>query len=83
LGYLGLYNKPKAEVHPGHTLTEEEEEEEEKGKKKKKRKRKRGHISFLCLYLYVRLRLYNSLFTFIDTSYLMAVLHVLATNYHP
>jgi hypothetical protein len=29
---LGLHNKPKAEVHPGHLLTgpkEEEEEEEE------------------------------------------------------
>jgi hypothetical protein len=29
---LGLHNKPKAEVHPGHQLTgpkEEEEEEEE------------------------------------------------------
>jgi hypothetical protein len=29
---LGLYNKPKSEVHPGHKLTgpkEEEEEEEE------------------------------------------------------
>jgi hypothetical protein len=29
---LGLYNKPKADVHPGHKLTgpkEEEEEEEE------------------------------------------------------
>jgi hypothetical protein len=32
--YLGLYNKPKAEVHPWHKLTgtiEEEEEEEEGG----------------------------------------------------
>jgi hypothetical protein len=33
LEYLGLHNKPKAEVHPGHKLTgpkqEEEEEEEE------------------------------------------------------
>jgi hypothetical protein len=31
---LGLHNKPKAEVHPGHKLTgpkEEEEEEEEEG----------------------------------------------------
>jgi hypothetical protein len=30
---LGLHNKPKAEMHPGHKLTgpkEEEEEEEEK-----------------------------------------------------
>jgi hypothetical protein len=30
--YLGLHNKPTAEVHPGHMLTgpkEEEEEEEE------------------------------------------------------
>jgi hypothetical protein len=26
---LGLHNKSKAEVHPGHKLTEEEEEEEE------------------------------------------------------
>jgi hypothetical protein len=39
---LGLHNKPKAEVHPGHKLTgskekeEEEEEEEEEEKKKKK-----------------------------------------------
>jgi hypothetical protein len=32
LEYLGLYNKPKAEVHPGHKLTgpKEEDEEEEK-----------------------------------------------------
>jgi TPP-dependent pyruvate/acetoin dehydrogenase alpha subunit len=35
LEYLGLHNKPKAEVHPGHKMTgpneykEEEEEEEE------------------------------------------------------
>jgi hypothetical protein len=34
---LGLHNKPKAEVHPGHKLTgpkeeEEEEEEEEEAK---------------------------------------------------
>jgi hypothetical protein len=30
---LGLHNKPKGEVHPGHKLTgpEEEEEEEEEG----------------------------------------------------
>jgi hypothetical protein len=27
--YLGLYNKPNAEVHPGHTLTGTLEEEEE------------------------------------------------------
>jgi hypothetical protein len=26
---LGLYNKPKAEVHPGHKLTGPKEEEEE------------------------------------------------------
>jgi hypothetical protein len=32
LEYLGLHNKPKAKVHPGH----EEEGEEEKEKKKKK-----------------------------------------------
>jgi hypothetical protein len=33
---LGLHNKPKAEVHPGHLLTgpkEEEEEEEEEARK--------------------------------------------------
>jgi hypothetical protein len=30
LAYLGLYNKPKAEVHPGHKLTGPKEEEEEK-----------------------------------------------------
>ena len=29
LEYLGLYNKPKAEVHPGHKLTGTKEEEEE------------------------------------------------------
>jgi hypothetical protein len=29
LKYLGLYNKPKAEVHPGHKLTGQEEEKEE------------------------------------------------------
>jgi hypothetical protein len=36
LEYLGLHNKPKAEVHPGHKLTspKEEEEEEEEGKPK-------------------------------------------------
>jgi len=28
LEYLGLYNKPKAEVHPGHKLTGPKEEEE-------------------------------------------------------
>jgi hypothetical protein len=27
---LGLHNKPKAEVHPGHMLTGPKEEEEEK-----------------------------------------------------
>jgi hypothetical protein len=38
--YLGLYNKPKAEVHPGQKMLtvpkeeEEEEEEEEEGGKK-------------------------------------------------
>ena len=49
MNYLGLYNKPKAEVHLGHIRTgskeeeeeeeeeaEEEEEEEEEKKKKKK-----------------------------------------------
>jgi len=29
LEYLGLRNKPKAEVHPGHKLTGPKEEEEE------------------------------------------------------
>jgi len=32
LKYIGLHNKPKAEVHPGHKLVgpkEEEKEEEE------------------------------------------------------
>ena len=29
LEYLGLHNKPKAEVHPGHKLTGPKEEEEE------------------------------------------------------
>jgi hypothetical protein len=29
LEYLGLYNKPKAEVHPGHKLTGPKEEEKE------------------------------------------------------
>jgi len=36
LEYLGLHNKPKAEVHPGHKLTgpkEEDEEEEAESKK--------------------------------------------------
>jgi hypothetical protein len=28
LEYLGLHNKPKAEVHPGHKLTDPKEEEE-------------------------------------------------------
>jgi len=28
LEYLGLRNKPKAEVHPGHKLTDPKEEEE-------------------------------------------------------
>jgi len=27
-GVLGLYNKPKADVHPGHKLTGPKEEEE-------------------------------------------------------
>jgi hypothetical protein len=35
LEYLGLHNKPKAEVHPGHKLTGPKEEEEKKKKKKK------------------------------------------------
>jgi len=30
LEYLGLHNKPKAEVHPGHKLTGPKEEEEVK-----------------------------------------------------
>jgi len=29
LEYLGLHNKPKAEVHAGHKLTGRKEEEEE------------------------------------------------------
>jgi hypothetical protein len=29
LEYLVLYNKPKAEVHPGYKLTDPKEEEEE------------------------------------------------------
>jgi hypothetical protein len=29
LEYLGLHNKPKPEVHPGHKLTATKEEEEE------------------------------------------------------
>jgi len=29
LEYLGLHNKPKAEVHPGHKVTGPKEEEEE------------------------------------------------------
>jgi hypothetical protein len=34
LEYLGLYNKPKAEVHPGHKLTgRKEEDEEEEGRR--------------------------------------------------
>jgi len=32
-GCLGLYNKPKAEVHLEHKLTGPKEEEEEEGKK--------------------------------------------------
>jgi hypothetical protein len=28
LEYLGLYNKPKAEMYPGHKLTGPKEEEE-------------------------------------------------------
>jgi len=32
LEYLGLHNKPKAEVHPGHKLTGQEEENEEEEK---------------------------------------------------
>jgi hypothetical protein len=30
--YLGLHNKPKAELHPGHKLKEEEEMEKEEEK---------------------------------------------------
>jgi hypothetical protein len=29
LEYLGLYKKPRAEVHPGHKLTGPKEEEED------------------------------------------------------
>jgi hypothetical protein len=29
LEYLGLHNKPKAEVHPGHKVAGPKEEEEE------------------------------------------------------
>jgi len=29
MDYLGLHNKPKAEVHPGHKLTGPKEEKEE------------------------------------------------------
>jgi hypothetical protein len=29
LEYLGLHNKPKAAVHPGHKRTDPEEDEEE------------------------------------------------------
>ena len=29
MNYIGLHNKPKAEVHPGHMRTGPEEEEEE------------------------------------------------------
>jgi hypothetical protein len=32
LEYLGLHNKPKAEVYPGHKLTGPKDEEEEKEK---------------------------------------------------
>jgi hypothetical protein len=35
LEYLGLHNKPKAEVHPGHKVTGEEEEEEEEEEKRR------------------------------------------------
>jgi hypothetical protein len=42
LEYLGLHNKLRAEVHPGHKLTDHEEEEDKKEKKKKKKKEKEG-----------------------------------------
>jgi hypothetical protein len=35
LEYLGLHNKPKAEVHPGHKLTGPKEEEEEDDEKRR------------------------------------------------
>jgi len=36
LEYLGLHNKPKAEVHPGHKVTGPKEEEEgEEGEEEK------------------------------------------------
>jgi hypothetical protein len=41
LEYLGLHNKPKAEVHPGHKMTGPKEEEEEKKKRRRKMKRRR------------------------------------------
>jgi hypothetical protein len=31
LEYLGLHNNPKAEVRPGHKVTDPKEEEEEEG----------------------------------------------------
>jgi hypothetical protein len=34
---LGLHNKPKSEVHPGHKLTGPKEEEEEKKKRRRRR----------------------------------------------
>ena len=36
MGYFGLYNKPKAVLHPEHKLTGPKEEEKKKKKKKEK-----------------------------------------------
>jgi hypothetical protein len=38
---LGLHNKPKAEVHPGHKLTGPKEEEEQQQQQPLKNKAKR------------------------------------------
>jgi hypothetical protein len=39
---LGLHNKPKAEVHPGHKLTGPKEERRRRRKKERKKERKKG-----------------------------------------
>jgi hypothetical protein len=42
--YLGLHNKPKAEVHTGHLLTGPEEEVEEDRRRRKKKKKPTGPL---------------------------------------
>jgi hypothetical protein len=54
LEYLELYNKPKAEVHPGHMLTGPKEEEGGGGGEEEERKRRKVRKSTPIEYIYFR-----------------------------